>query len=189
MTLATPVRLITALALGAVAALVLAGCGASFDSGVAAPSPTPSARVQAATSPTPSPSASGSACVNPSTTPSYTLAGARILAGNLEVKDIKLGTGATAADGNTVQVSYVGSLPNGTVFDNSANDNGGKPISLTIAAGKVIQGWVEGIPGMKVGGERELVIPPALGYGCTSPSSKIPVNSTLIFTITLVAIG
>ena len=189
MTLAARIRLPVTLALGAVAALVLAGCGASFDSGVTAPSPTPSARVQAATTPTPSPSASGSACVNPSTTPSYTLAGARTLAGNLEVKDIKIGTGATAADGNTVKVSYVGSLPNGTVFDNSANDNGGKPISLTIAAGKVIQGWVEGIPGMRVGGERELVIPPALGYGCTSPSSKIPVNSTMIFTITLVGIG
>jgi FKBP-type peptidyl-prolyl cis-trans isomerase len=187
MTFPAPIRLATTLALGAAAALILAGCGASFESGVAAPSPAPSARVQAATTPTPSDSASS--CVNPSSTPSYTLAGARTLAGNLEVKDIKIGTGATAADGDTVQVSYVGSLPNGTVFDNSANDNGGKPISLTIAAGKVIQGWVEGIPGMRVGGERELVIPPALGYGCTSPSSKIPVNSTLIFTITLVAIG
>ncbi len=189
MTLATLARPTATLALGALGALVLAGCGASFDSGVVSPSPTPSVRVQAATSPSPSPSASGSACVNPSTTPSYTLAGARTLAGNLEVKDLKIGTGATAAVGNTVQVTYVGSLPNGTVFDNSANDNGGKPISLTIAAGRVIQGWVEGIPGMKVGGQRELVIPPALGYGCTSPSSKIPVNSTLIFTITLVAIG
>ncbi len=189
MTLAAPFRLVPTLALGTVAVLVLAGCGASFDSGVAPPSPTPSVRVQGATSPSPSPSPSGSACVNPSTTPSYTLSGARTLAGNLEVKDLKIGTGATAAIGNTVQVTYVGSLPNGTVFDNSTNDNGGKPISLTIAAGHVIQGWVEGIPGMKVGGERELVIPPALGYGCTSPSSKIPVNSTLIFTITLVAIG
>ena len=185
MTLAATARLTATVALGALAALVLAGCGASFDSGVAAPSPTPSLRVQGATSPSPSPSA----CVNPSTKPSYTLAGARILPGNLDVKDLKIGAGAAAAVGNTVQVTYVGSLPNGTVFDNSANDNGGKPISLTIAAGRVIQGWVEGIPGMKVGGERELVIPPALGYGCTSPSSKIPVNSTLIFTITLVAIG
>jgi ABC-type phosphate transport system substrate-binding protein len=187
MTLAAPTRLTASLVLGAAAALVLAGCGASFDSGVA--SPTPSTRVQGASSPSPSPTASGSACVNPATTPSYNLAGARTLAGNLEVKDLKIGTGAAVAVGNTVQVNYVGSLPNGTVFDNSANDNGGKPITLTIAAGKVIQGWVEGIPGMKVGGERELVIPPALGYGCTSPSSKIPVNSTLIFTITLVAIG
>lgn len=173
------------LLMGGLAALALAGCGASFDSGVAPPSPTAAVRPQAAASPSPS----SSACVNPSTKPSYTLAGARILSGNLEVTDLKIGTGATAAAGNTVQVTYVGSLPNGKVFDNSAHDNGGKPISLRIAPGSVIEGWVEGIPGMKVGGQRELVIPPALGYGCTSPSSAIPANSTLIFTITLVAIG
>lgn len=165
--------------------LALAGCGASFDSGVTRP-PVPTG-TPAATSSTASPSASS--CVNPATTASYTLPGARTLSGNLQVKDLKVGTGKTAQLGNTVSVSYVGTLANGKVFDNSANDNGGKPISLKIAAGSVIQGWVEGIPGMKVGGQRELVIPPALGYGCTSPSSTIPVNSTLIFTITLAGVG
>lgn len=164
-------------------ALTLSSCGASFDSGGAAP--TPSTARQAAVSPTPS----TSACVNPATTADYTLAGATILTGNLQEKDIKLGTGKAAKEGDTVSVSYVGKLSNGTVFDDSANDSSGKPISLKIAAGSVIEGWVEGIPGMKVGGSRELVIPPALGYGCTSPSSKIPDNSTLIFTIELVGVS
>jgi FKBP-type peptidyl-prolyl cis-trans isomerase len=164
-------------------ALTISSCGASFDSGGAAP--TPSIASQAAASPTPS----SSACVNPATTADYTLAGATILSGNLQEKNIKIGTGKAAKEGDTISVSYVGKLSNGTVFDDSVNDNSGKPISLTIAAGKVIVGWVEGIPGMKVGGTRELVIPPALGYGCTSPSSKIPENSTLIFTIDLVGVS
>ncbi len=186
MRLTSALRAATGGALLLAATVALAGCGGSFDSGVTAPSPSASVKVQAATSPSPTTSP---ACVNPSTQASYTLAGARILAGNLQVKDLKVGTGATAVAGNTVSVSYVGSLPNGKVFDNSVNDNAGKPISLKIASGSVIQGWVEGIPGMKVGGQRELVIPPALGYGCVSPSSSIPVNSTLIFTITLVGVG
>ncbi|MHB1525593.1 MAG: FKBP-type peptidyl-prolyl cis-trans isomerase [Candidatus Dormibacteria bacterium] len=174
---------------GALAALgislLLASCGASFQSGVSAPTPS-SKPVSAAT---PSPSGSPSSCVNPATKAAYTLAGARLLSGNLQVKDIKVGTGTAAAVGSTVSVSYVGTLPNGTVFDSSSVDNHGKPVSLTIAAGKVIQGWVEGIPGMRVGGVRELVIPAALGYGCQTPSPKLPVNSTLIFTITLVSVS
>ncbi|HUY54343.1 MAG TPA: FKBP-type peptidyl-prolyl cis-trans isomerase [Candidatus Nanopelagicaceae bacterium] len=179
--LATSGGLLAALGLS----LMLASCGASFQSGVAAPTPS-SKPVSAAT---PSPSSSPSGCVNPATKADYTLAGARTLAGNLQVKDIKAGSGAAAVVGSTVGVSYVGTLANGTVFDSSKADNAGKPISLTIAAGKVIQGWVEGIPGMRVGGVRELVIPPALGYGCQTPSPKIPVNSTLIFTITLVSVS
>ena len=173
-------------ALGACAlAIGISACGASFQSGEASPSPSPTTATQS----TKSPSASPTACVNPSTKADYTLAGARTLSGNLQVKDLKIGTGTTAKVGSTVSVSYVGTLANGTVFDSSAADNGGKPVSLTLAAGKVIEGWVEGVPGMRVGGERELVIPPALGYGCTSPSSTIPADSTLIFTITLVSVS
>jgi len=165
--------------------LVLAACGGSLQSGVSAPTPS-SKPVSAAT---PTAGSSPTACVNPATKADYTLAGARILPGNLQVKDIKTGTGAAAVVGSTVSVSYVGTLANGKVFDSSSADNNGKPVSLTIAAGKVIEGWVEGIPGMRVGGVRELVIPPALGYGCQTPSPKIPVNSTLIFTITLVSVS
>ncbi|MHB8395340.1 MAG: FKBP-type peptidyl-prolyl cis-trans isomerase [Candidatus Dormibacteria bacterium] len=164
-------------------ASVVASCGGSFQSGETPSSPTTGAQAAASASP------ASSACVNPSSRSDYTLAGARVLAGDLQVKDLTVGTGATAKVGSTVNVSYVGKLSNGTIFDNSAADNNGQPISLTLQAGKVITGWVEGLPGMRVGGSRELVIPPALGYGCTSPSAKIPANSTLIFTINLVSVS
>ncbi|HUY24488.1 MAG TPA: FKBP-type peptidyl-prolyl cis-trans isomerase [Candidatus Saccharimonadales bacterium] len=168
-------------------ALALSACGGSLDSGVTAPSPAPTPSVVAA-SPSPSASASASTCVNPDTTATYQLAGSRVLAGNLQVKDQVLGTGKQARTGDTVKIDYTGSLPDGTVFDKSANDNGGKPVSLTLAAGKVIEGFVEGLNDMRVGGTRELVIPAALGYGCQAVSS-IPANSTLIFTVKLVSVS
>jgi FKBP-type peptidyl-prolyl cis-trans isomerase len=183
----TRLALTPLLAVGLV--LLVSSCGASFDSGEPTATPTPASNTQALASPSTSPKASPSSCVNPATKADYTLAGARLLPGDLQVKDLKLGTGATAKLDSTVSVTYVGKLADGTVFDSSAADNNGKPVSLTLAAGKVIQGWVEGVPGMKVGGIRELVIPPALGYGCTSPGPKIPANSTLIFTITLVSVS
>lgn len=170
--------------------LLLAACGASFDSGVPQPTATKPPSSPIASSPTPQASASASApgCVSPATKATYQLAGARVLAGDLQVKDQVLGTGATAKVGDIIKVSYTGSLANGTVFDNSTADNHGQPITLTLRAGKVIAGWVEGIPGMRVGGTRELVIPAALGYGCPA-NRTIPGNSTLIFTVTLVGIG
>ncbi|MGA7087672.1 MAG: FKBP-type peptidyl-prolyl cis-trans isomerase [Candidatus Dormiibacterota bacterium] len=170
-------------------ALTLSACGGSLDSGVTAPSPAPTPSVVAATpSPSASASASASTCVNPAITATYQLAGSRTLAGDLQVKDEVLGTGKQAKTGDTVKVDYTGSLPNGTVFDKSSNDNGGKPVSLTLAAGKVIEGFVEGLNDMRVGGTRELVIPAALGYGCQAVSS-IPANSTLIFTVKLVGVS
>jgi FKBP-type peptidyl-prolyl cis-trans isomerase len=104
------------------------------------------------------------------------------------VKDEVLGTGKEAKTGDTVKVDYTGSLPDGTVFDKSSADNSGKPVSLTLAAGKVIEGFVEGLNDMRVGGTRELVIPAALAYGCEAVSS-IPANSTLIFTVNLVSVS
>ncbi len=172
------------LALPALAlASLLAGCGASLEPG-AHPTANPTQPASAKSSPAATPTA----CVTPSAVASYHLAGATTLSGNLQIKDLKVGTGAAAKAGSTVSVTYTGSLPNGTVFDSSAK-HGGKPISFQLQAGKVIQGWVEGIPGMRVGGERELVIPPALAYGCTSPSSAIPADSTLIFTVNLSSVG
>jgi FKBP-type peptidyl-prolyl cis-trans isomerase len=172
-------------------ALILSACGGSLDSGVTAPSPQPTPSVVAA-SPSPSASASASAsastCVNPDTTATYQLAGSRVLAGDLQVKDEVIGTGKKAKGGDTVKVDYTGSLPDGTVFDSSAKDNNGKPVSLTLEAGKVIEGFVEGLNNMRVGGTRELVIPAALGYGCEAVST-IPANSTLIFTVKLVAVS
>jgi hypothetical protein len=167
--------------------LLLTACGGSLDSGVATPSPAQSPATIAPT-PTPTVSASAAACVNPATTATYQLAGSRILAGDLQVKDQVIGTGKEAKTNDTIKVDYTGSLPDGTVFDSSSADNAGKPISLTLAVGKVIEGWVEGISGMRVGGTRELVIPAALGYGCVAEST-IPANSTLIFVVKLVGVS
>ncbi|MGP8250023.1 MAG: FKBP-type peptidyl-prolyl cis-trans isomerase [Candidatus Dormibacteria bacterium] len=170
-------------------ALLLSACGGSLDSGVSGPSPQPSpSAVAASPSASASASASASTCVNPDTTATYQLAGAHVLAGDLQVKDEVVGTGSEAKGGDTIKVDYTGTLPDGTVFDSSSADNAGKPVSLTLAAGKVIEGFVEGINGMRVGGTTELVIPAALGYGCEAVST-IPANSTLIFTVKLVGVS
>jgi FKBP-type peptidyl-prolyl cis-trans isomerase len=104
----------------------------------------------------------------------------------LVIKDDVVGTGATAALGDTVTVNYTGKLDDGTVFDSSLN-SGRTPFSFTIG-GNVIQGWNEGVPGMKVGGTRELTIPASLGYGAQGAGSVIPPNATLHFTVTLLAV-
>jgi peptidylprolyl isomerase len=101
----------------------------------------------------------------------------------LVVKDLIKGTGPAATANSTVNVQYVGELyKGGKQFDASWNDGSGQPVSLPLSG--VIKGWQQGIPGMKVGGRRELIIPPSLGYGST-PQSKIPANSTLVFVIDL----
>jgi FKBP-type peptidyl-prolyl cis-trans isomerase len=172
-------------------ALLLSACGGSLDSGVSAPSPQPTPSAVAASpsaSASASPSASASTCVDPDTKATYQLAGSRILSGDLQVKDEVIGTGKKAKTGDSVKVDYTGSLPDGTVFDSSTADNNGKPVSLTLAAGKVIEGFIEGLNGMRVGGTRELIIPAALGYGCEAVST-IPANSTLIFTVKLVDVS
>ena len=105
----------------------------------------------------------------------------------LVIKDLIKGTGATATASSTVNVQYVGVLyKNGQQFDASWNDGSGQPVSLPLSG--VIKGWQQGIPGMKIGGRRELIIPPSLGYGSTA-QSKIPANSTLVFIIDLHAIS
>ncbi len=112
-------------------------------------------------------------------------------ADGLQYADTKVGTGAVAASGNTVNVTYTGTLDNGTVFDSSLNP--ASPFQFTIGQGQVIAGWDEGVQGMKVGGIRDLTIPPALGYAgqvqTSSSGVSIPANSTLHFEITLVSIS
>jgi peptidylprolyl isomerase len=101
----------------------------------------------------------------------------------LVVKDLIKGSGPAATGSSTVNVQYVGELyKGGKQFDASWNDGSGQPVSLPLSG--VIKGWQQGIPGMKVGGRRELIIPPSLGYGSTA-QSKIPANSTLVFVIDL----
>ena len=103
--------------------------------------------------------------------------------------DLVAGTGTTAAAGNRVTVAYTGWLYDtsradgkGTQFDSSAS------FAFTVGAGQVIAGWDQGVPGMKIGGQRRLVIPPALGYGSRGAGNVIPPNATLVFDITLLAV-
>ncbi len=103
----------------------------------------------------------------------------------LLVQDVKVGEGAEAKAGNTVFVHYVGTLTNGTKFDSSRDR--GQPFSFTLGRGGVIRGWEQGIPGMKVGGVRKLIIPPELAYGERSIGA-IPANATLTFEVELLEV-
>lgn len=105
----------------------------------------------------------------------------------LKIKDDVVGTGAEAKTGDTVSVLYTGKLDDGSVFDASSK-HGNQPFSFTIGAGQVIQGWDLGVAGMKVGGTRELTIPPELGYGAQGAGGVIPPNATLHFTIQLLSV-
>jgi FKBP-type peptidyl-prolyl cis-trans isomerase len=102
----------------------------------------------------------------------------------LQGSDVVVGTGATAEDGDTVSVQYVGVLFNGgKQFDASWDRK--QPFSFTLGQGSVIQGWDQGVPGMKVGGRRVLVIPPDLAYGATGSQPTIPANAPLVFVVDL----
>lgn len=110
----------------------------------------------------------------------------RTLEGGLQVQDLKEGSGPEAKAGDTVAVHYTGTLADGTKFDSSLDR--GQPFSFTLGAGMVIRGWDLGVAGMKVGGSRKLVIPPALAYGDRGAGSVIPPGATLTFTVELLAI-
>jgi FKBP-type peptidyl-prolyl cis-trans isomerase len=103
----------------------------------------------------------------------------------LTIQDEVVGTGTEATAGKSVTVNYAGTLTNGTKFDSSYDR--GTPFSFNLGAGEVIQGWDQGVAGMKVGGKRKLTIPPGLGYGAQTVGS-IPANSTLIFEIELLSV-
>lgn len=105
----------------------------------------------------------------------------------LMMQDTVVGTGATAAAGDTITVNYVGSLTNGTVFDASAN-HGTTGFTFALGTGQVIKGWDQGIVGMKVGGKRQLLIPAALAYGPQAVGDVIPANSPLIFEVELLKV-
>lgn len=105
----------------------------------------------------------------------------------LQIEDVKVGTGEEAVKGKTVSVNYVGTLnDNGKKFDSSYDRN--EPIRFKLGAHQVIEGWEQGIAGMKVGGKRVLVIPPALGYGANGYPPVIPGDSTLRFEVELVGV-
>lgn len=97
-------------------------------------------------------------------------------------EDLVVGTGTEAVSGKHVTVNYEGKLLNGTVFDSSYTR--GTPFDFDLGAGQVIQGWDQGVAGMKVGGKRKLVIPASLAYGDRA-IGPIPANSTLVFEVEL----
>jgi FKBP-type peptidyl-prolyl cis-trans isomerase len=104
----------------------------------------------------------------------------------LQYWDIKVGTGAVANDGDHVKVHYTGWFTDGKKFDSSVDAR--QPYSFTLGKGDVIKGWDEGITGMKLGGKRQLRIPPELAYGEAGYKKIVPPNATLIFDVQLLAV-
>lgn len=104
----------------------------------------------------------------------------------LKYYDFAVGSGATPKKGQQVAVHYTGWLTDGKKFDSSLDR--GEPLVFPIGTGQVIRGWDEGVLSMKVGGKRQLVIPPELGYGARGAGGVIPANATLIFEVELVSV-
>ncbi len=127
----------------------------------AGPSPTP---VPTTVAPTPPPSAT-------------------VTDSGLQMVDLTVGTGAEATSESTVTVHYTGTLLDGTQFDTSRD---GEPVTFELA-GNLIEGWKEGVPGMKAGGKRQLIIPPELAYGAEGRPG-IPPNAWLVFEIELISV-
>ena len=164
------------------AAILIAGCGSSSTIGVgqenkANEALATSGGAEAPTSTTAGTPASGPLSKEPKVTPPSGAPPSKLV-----VKDIIKGTGAEAKAGGSVTVNYVGVLYNGgKEFD--ASWRRGKPSTFSLAA--VIPGWSQGIPGMKVGGRRELIVPAALGYGPKGAPPAIPPNAALVFVVDL----
>ncbi|MES2214325.1 MAG: FKBP-type peptidyl-prolyl cis-trans isomerase [Patescibacteria group bacterium] len=103
----------------------------------------------------------------------------------VKIEDTLNGQGDVAVAGDMVTVNYVGTLPDGKVFDSSIDR--GQPFTFQLGVGQVIRGWDEGFVGMRVGGKRKLTISPDYGYGAQTVG-PIPANSTLIFEVDLLKV-
>jgi len=107
-------------------------------------------------------------------------------ASTLQIEDLTVGSGQEALTGDTVSVHYTGWLTDGTKFDSSVDR--GQPLEFVLGQGNVIDGWDQGVVGMKVGGKRKLTIPPHMAYGVDGYAGVIPGNATLVFEIELLEI-
>jgi FKBP-type peptidyl-prolyl cis-trans isomerase FkpA len=105
----------------------------------------------------------------------------------LTIEDTVVGAGATASAGRDIIVHYAGWLADGTQFDSSKEKQ--DPFEFTLGKKEVIDGWEEGLRGMKVGGTRKLVIPPQLAYGADGAGDTIPPNATLTFEVELLSVS
>jgi peptidylprolyl isomerase len=192
-------KLLSLAAASAVCVSVTAACSSSSSSSTTTSIPTTSAAPSTSATTAAGGTASGTNGIASIPTADLSPAGkighrptVKVPTGNpptqLESGDLIMGTGATAQAGQTVTVQYDGySWTNKKEFD--ASWNRGQTFSFPLGQGQVIQGWDQGVVGMKVGGRRELVIPPTLAYGSRSPSPDIASNDTLIFVVDLVSIG
>ncbi len=104
----------------------------------------------------------------------------------LYTQDLKVGTGPEALNGRYLEVHYTGWLSDGTQFDTSRDTN--EPLPLVLGQTRVIEGWQEGLVGMRVGGQRRLVIPSWLGYGANGRYDAIPPNAVLVFDVELLLV-
>ena len=164
----------------AVAAAGLAGCGSSSKAtGIEQVPAQGATAAPVTTTPKPAPAISKKPVVTVPTGAAPT---------KLVTKDLVTGTGQTAKAGQTVTVNYVGVLyKTGKEFDSSWSRN--QPFTTALTTGSVIPGWVQGIPGMKVGGRRELIIPASLAYGKQGSPPTIPPNSPLVFVVDLLSVS
>ncbi|MBX7219920.1 MAG: FKBP-type peptidyl-prolyl cis-trans isomerase [Blastocatellia bacterium] len=163
------------LVLGVVAFVLVAAVLFYTRSNSSSPQPAPAAATTNQTTPPP-PANPEVKTANPTPTPTTPAAG-------LKVEDVKVGTGTEATTGKSVTVHYTGTLTDGTKFDSSLDSK--QPLTFTLGTNGIIQGWNQGILGMKVGGKRKLVIPPDLAYGAQGRGPKIPPHATLNFDIEL----
>lgn len=169
-----------AAATAALSAVLLAACGSSGSGGIELAPSAGATQVSTPTTPKPPPALR--------TKPVVSVAPSSCATKQLVKKDLIAGSGQIAQSGQTVTVNYVGVLcKTGKEFDSSWKRN--QPFTTPLTAGSVIPGWVQGIPGMRVGGRRELIIPASLAYGSAGRPPTIPANSPLVFVVDLLSVS